>query len=162
MPVTRSSHIGYGTIKAILVQDILTTTFLGGFALILVAVIILFFAFSSMISYYFMGEINTRFLTKNKHALTVFRIMVVLLVLIAYLIFIDTVWDLGDLFMGITALFNLSALIFICKYAFEALKDYKKQRAAGVEEPVFDPSCLSNTTGITCWPDNDPEQKDEK
>ncbi|MDR0980604.1 MAG: alanine:cation symporter family protein [Methanocalculaceae archaeon] len=156
------SYMEYGTTKAVLVQDILATTFLGGIAPMLIAVIILFFAFSSMISYYFMGETNTRFLTKNKHALTVFRVLVVLLVLIACLISIDTVWDLGDLFMGIMALFNLSALIFICKYAFEALKDYKKQRAAGIEEPIFDPSILSNTTGITCWPDNEPEQKDEK
>lgn len=79
-----------------------------------------------------------------------------------WLISIDTVWDLGDLFMGIMALFsNLSALIFICKYAFEALRNYKKQRAAGIEEPVFDPSSLSNTTDITFWPDNDSERKDD-
>lgn len=152
------SYMDYGTTKAVLVQDVMSTTFLGGAAPILIAIFIFFFAFSSMISYYFMGEMNTRFLTRNKAAIPIFRILVVLVVLIACLISIDTVWDLGDLFMGIMCVLNISALVYICKYAFEALKDYKAQKAAGIEEPVFDPSCLSNQTGVTCWPDKDADE----
>lgn len=60
--------------------------------------------------------------------------------------------------MGIMCVLNISALVYICRYAFEALKDYKAQKAAGIEEPVFDPSCLSNQTGVTCWPDKDADE----
>jgi amino acid carrier protein len=154
------SYMDYGTTKATLVQNILGETFIGAWAPGIVAFFLFFFAFSSIIAYYFMGELNTKFLSKNPHAIIIFRILVVLVVLMACLISIDVVWDLGDLFMGIMAFFNLTALVYIGKFAFEALDDYKKQRAAGVVDPHFKVSSLSDQTGVTCWDDERPEEEE--
>ena len=57
--------------------------------------------------------------------------------------------------MAVMCLVHLGARIFIGKHAFEAMDDYKKQRAAGIDEPVFVPSILSSQKGISCWPDKD-------
>lgn len=139
-----------------LVQNMLMTeSFLGAAAPIIIAVFILFFAFSSMIGYYSMGEANTRFITQNKTVIWIFRIVVIAMIFVACISSFGLVWAMADIFMAIMCLVNLGALIFIGKHAFEALDDYKKQRASGIDEPVFDPSVLSSQKGITCWPDKD-------
>ena len=33
----------------------------------------------------------------------------------------------------------------------EAFRDYRRQKAEGVEEPVFHKSCLSDDSGVTEW-----------
>ncbi|MCZ9313621.1 MAG: alanine/glycine:cation symporter family protein [Methanocorpusculum sp.] len=139
-----------------LVQNMLTQdSILGAAAPYIIALFILVFAFSSMISYYSMGEANAKFITKSKKAVWAFRFIVIIMIFLACIAKFDLVWAMADIFMAIMCLVNLGVLIFIGKHAFEALVDYKKQRASGVKEPVFDPSVLSSQKGITCWPDKD-------
>ena len=105
---------------------------------IFVAVAIYLFAFSSIIGNYYYGEANIRFLTDKKWVLTVFRILsgggFVFLGAVASFKF---VWNLGDLFMALVTLCNLVALVFLCKYAFKLLNNYRDQRRRGIKDPVF-------------------------
>ena len=142
---------GVALVQNMLMQE----SILGSAAPIIIAVFILVFAFSSMIGYYSMGEANTRFITQNKTVIWVFRIVVIAMIFVACIANFALVWAMADVFMAVMCLVNLGALIFIGKHAFEALADYKKQRAAGIDEPVFDPSVLSSQKGISCWPDKD-------
>ena len=83
------------------------------------------------------------------------RIIVIAMIFVACISSFGLVWAMADIFMVIMCLVNLGTLIFIGKHAFEALDDYKKQRALSIDEPVFDTSVLSYQKGITYWPDKD-------
>lgn len=144
-----------------LVSEALKATFIGDFAPYILSVFLLVFAFSSLISYYSMSEANIKFITEKKSALVFVRLLVIGMVFVSSLISMGLAWDLADTFEAIMGILNMSVLIFLAKHAFEALKDYFDQRNKGIEEPVFNPSCLSNTKGITCWPDNDDSVKED-
>ena len=51
-------------------------------------------------------------------------------------------WGLGDIGVGVMAWLNIIgilALFFMARPALKALKDYERQRKAGVTEYTFDP-----------------------
>ncbi|MDO5844462.1 MAG: alanine/glycine:cation symporter family protein [Methanocorpusculum sp.] len=141
-----------------LVADALQTTFLGAAAPYVLSVFLLVFAFSSLISYYSMSETNVKFITQKKWAVLVLRLVIVVMVFVSSLMSMTLAWDLADTFQAFMGIFNMGVLFFLCKYAFQALKDYFDQKADGVAEPVFNPSCLSSQKGITCWPDTEDEE----
>lgn len=58
------------------------------------------------------------------------------------LVSMDIVWNLADVFMGFMAIINLIAIVLLSKIAFKALDDYKKQKRAGIKDPVFDASSI--------------------
>lgn len=144
---------------AALVQEAMSNTFLGAAGPYVIALFMLFFAFSSLISYYSMSETNAKFITQRKEAIVILRVAIVIMVFVASMMSMGVAWDLADTFQALMGIFNMGVLLFLAKYAFEALKDYFDQRADGVEEPVFNPSSISNAKGITCWPDNSEEDR---
>jgi len=159
---TNVAYPGYAGIPvsgAALVQEAMSSTFLGIAGPYIIAAFMLVFAFSSLISYYSMSETNTKFLTNKKGAVVVLRCAIVIMVFIASMMSMGLAWDLADTFQAFMGIFNMGVLLLLGKHAFEALKDYFDQKADGVEEPVFHASCLSNTKGVTCWSDNEEEKK---
>ena len=115
----------------------------GSWGKIFVAVAIFLFAFSSIIGNYYYGEANIHFLTKNKKVLTIFRLLSGgVFVFFGSVASFDFVWNLGDLFMALLTLCNLIALVFLCKYAFKLLDNYREQRRRGIKDPVFHRSDL--------------------
>ena len=102
-----------------------------------------------------MGEANVKFLSGKKSAMVVFRVLVIIMIFISCVMSLDLIWALNDIFLGIMAVTNIFALTFLGKHAVEALQDYRKQKKAGVENPVFTPSCLSNADGVSVWPEKD-------
>ena len=145
----------FGTTGVQLVQDILGAGFLGAAAPYLIAFFTLVFAFTCIISYYSMGEANVKFLSGKKSAMVIFRVLVIIMIFISCVMSLDLIWALNDIFLGIMAVTNIFALTFLGKHAVEALQDYRKQKKAGVEKPVFTPSCLSNADGVSVWPEKD-------
>lgn len=99
---------------------------LGSFGLPFVAVCMLFFAFSTIIGWYFFGEQNVRFLFGNK-GLTPYRIIVMLFVVLGSTLKLDLVWELADFFNGIMVFPNLLALIGLSKVVSEALNNFDDQ-----------------------------------
>ncbi len=134
-----------------LVQHTVSSQF-GSWMNLFISVVVLFFAFSSIIGNYFYGEMNMPFISKKPIALQIFRGCVIVMVFIGSVATLSLVWDLADLFMALMAIVNLVAITLLGKYAFIALKNYQAQKVAGVTEPVFDPSCLPDQVGVTCWP----------
>jgi AGCS family alanine or glycine:cation symporter/putative sodium/glutamine symporter len=39
----------------------------------------------------------------------------------------------------------------LSKYAIEAFNDYRRQKAEGIDDPVFHKSALSDPSGVTEW-----------
>ncbi len=127
------------------------TEHIGGWASTFLAVMIILFAFSSIVGNYYYGDINIPFINKNKTFLTAYRVGVVAMVMFGSVAEVPFVWSLADLFMALMAITNLIAITLLGKYAFAALADYKRQKAAGILEPEFDPSVMPDQKGIYCW-----------
>lgn len=125
---------------------------LGTWTNIFMSVIVLFFAFSSIIGNYFYGEMNMPFISKSRWALPLFRTGVVAMVFLGCIMSMSLVWDLADLFMALMAMVNLVAITILGRYAMAALKDYADQRKAGIQNPEFDPRVLPDLKGVQCWP----------
>ncbi|MGN1209478.1 MAG: alanine/glycine:cation symporter family protein [Duodenibacillus sp.] len=117
-----------------------------------ISIVVLFFAFSSIIGNYFYGEVNMPFVSRHPAALNVYRALVVLVTFSGAVLSLSTVWNLADLFMALMALVNLVAITLLGKYAFAALADYRRQQKAGTSDPEFDPSVLPDMRGVQAWP----------
>jgi AGCS family alanine or glycine:cation symporter/putative sodium/glutamine symporter len=137
------------------VQDSMSSAFGGDWILWILAIFMFVFAFSSLIAYYSMSEANLRFIKDDDRYVLALRILVVAIVFMACVVPVGLVWDLMDVFMAIMGVLNIIALFYLYKYAVSAFKDYKKQRAAGVEEPVFNVNNWDSEgldkSGITSW-----------
>lgn len=123
---------------------------------VFIAACILLFAFSSIIGNYYYGETNIEFMNTNKLILFVYRFSVVGMVIWGATSKIQIVWDLADLFMGSMALINLIVIAILSKFAFAALKDYQKQKKAGLD-PVFKASSIEGLKNTECWNDDSNE-----
>ena len=125
----------------------------GSWGTIFVAIAIILFAFSSIIGNYYYGEANIRFLTDKKWAVQVFRILSGgVFVFFGAVASFEFVWNLGDLFMALLTLCNLIALVFLCKYVFKLLDNYRDQKRRGIKNPVFHRSDLPEVADdLDCW-----------
>ncbi len=130
----------------------------GGWASSFVALIVLLFAFSSVVGNYYYGETNIEFIKSDKKWLTIYRLLVVGMVMFGSVAKISIVWDLADLFMALMALLNLFAIAVLGKVAFAALKDYTKQKKAG-KNPVFHASSIPGLPKVECWSEEASEKK---
>ncbi|MCR5446642.1 MAG: alanine:cation symporter family protein [Schwartzia sp.] len=124
----------------------------GGLAPGAVALMILLFAFSSVIGNYYYGEINIAFFeTKSKLPLTLYRVFVVIMAAFGCVAELPLVWNLADLFMGFLALTNLYAIARLAKFACAALDDYITKKKSGITEPDFSSDTLGDADGIHAW-----------
>ena len=82
----------------------------GPFGQVFIAICMLFFAFSTILGWYFFGEVNFKALF-GARALPVYSVIVVLFVLVGSSLKVDLVWALADFFNGLMAIPNLIALL---------------------------------------------------
>ncbi len=143
-----------------LVQMSLATVY-GTYAPHILAFIVFLFAFSSILGNTFYADINIAFFEGDesgflpsyiaRHAMNLFRLGVIAMVLFGSFAELGLIWDSADLAMGILCLTNLFAIARLCKYSFIALDDYVTQKKRGIEEPVFDPKIMPNLEGVHAW-----------
>ena len=125
----------------------------GSWGPIFIAVAIFLFAYSSIIGNYYYGESNVRFMTKNPHAVTVFRLLSGgVMVMFGALVSLDTVWSIIDLCMALLTACNLVAIILLGKYSFRLLDDYRSQKRKGIKSPTFHRCQLPELEqDLECW-----------
>ncbi|ULJ60690.1 alanine/glycine:cation symporter family protein [Wielerella bovis] len=98
----------------------------------LLAICLTFFAFTTIISWYYFGESNIRFLFKGKF-LKIYRGLVLLAIVLGTLGKVDLVWNLSDVFNGMMVLPNLIALFLLRKEIKAVYHDYLTQEKSGKE-----------------------------
>lgn len=110
-----------------------------------VAVALFFFAFTTVLAYYYIAETNVAYLRRY------FRVpgeMFILKIAMMAAVFYGAVrtaslaWGLGDIGVGLMAWLNIIAILilfFMGKPALLALTDYEAQLKAGVSKISFDP-----------------------
>ena len=115
---------GQPTLKGIsLVQSAFASSLLGSYGYTFIAICLLFFAFSTIIGWYYFAETNVRYLFGAK-LLRPFQLLVMVFIFIGSVLKIDLVWELADFFNGIMVLPNLIALLFLSKKVVKILDDY--------------------------------------
>ena len=82
----------------------------GSFGDIFVAICLLFFAFSTVLSWHFFGQINVQYLF-GKKAVKVYSIIVVAFIIVGSTLKVDLVWELADFFNGLMVIPNAMALL---------------------------------------------------
>ena len=121
---------------------------LGGFGKIFVAIALFFFAFTTLLAYYYIAETNVAYIRRTFRfpgELTILKIALMGAVFYGTVRSADLAWGLGDIGVGLMAWLNILAvliLFFMGSPAIKALKDYERQRKAGVTEYTFDPDSL--------------------
>lgn len=107
------------------------TNTLAGFGGPFIAVCLLFFAFSTIISWYYYGETNVRYLFHNRKAVTVYKVLVIGAVFVGSLFQSDLVWNLSDVFNGLMVIPNLAALVLLCPVVFAMSREDKSHPLRG-------------------------------
>lgn len=107
--------IDFGSINGIEIVMYAFNYHFGKFGRIILSIITILFAFSTIISGYFFGENNLRIFTNNKKIINVFKIIVILIIVISGYVSPNILWNLTDYFIAILAIINISSIIRISK-----------------------------------------------
>ena len=99
------------------------STLYGKFGEILIAICMLFFAFSTIIGWYFFGEANIRYLFGAK-AVKIYSIIVCICVALGSLQEVDLVWNMADCFNSMMVIPNAIALVALSGLVKKTHDDY--------------------------------------
>ena len=88
------------------------------------AVCLLFFAFSTIIGWYFFGETNIKYLF-GKKAVKFYTILVMGFIFLGSCLKVDLVWQLADLFNGLMVIPNLLGLLALSGIVVKTLREYE-------------------------------------
>ncbi|MCB1639640.1 MAG: alanine:cation symporter family protein, partial [Thiothrix sp.] len=130
-------------------QAALTSVF-GSSGEVFVGLAVFFFAFTTLLAYYYIAETNVAYLAEKIgfEAPALFVIKVVLMAAVAYGAINSSgyIWNIGDIGVGLMAWLNIVgiiALFFLMgKPTIKCLRDYEAQKKAGVKDFTFDPKAL--------------------
>lgn len=114
-----------------------------GFGNGFVAIALFFFAFTTIMAYFYYADTNIAYLIKNEKIRKIFGWIFKLIFLgsVYYgtIRTADTAWAIGDIGVGLMAWVNLIAILLMSKTAMKVWKDYKTKRKQGIEDPDFNP-----------------------
>ncbi|MCZ4295388.1 alanine/glycine:cation symporter family protein [Vibrio sinaloensis] len=123
-----------------------------------IAVALFFFAFTTILAYYYIAETNIAYIRRT---FKVNGLMFLLKVALIAVVFYGTVktanlaWAMGDVGVGLMAWLNIVGILiifFMSKPALKALNDYEEQQKQGVTEFTFNPVKLG-IKGADYWED---------
>jgi AGCS family alanine or glycine:cation symporter len=121
-----------------------------------IAMALFFFAFTTILAYYYIAETNVAYLRRTLKIPNFTFLLKIVLMLATFYGTIKTAnlaWGLGDVGVGLMAWLNIIGLLlifFMGKPAIKALKDYELQRKARKEVYTFDPIKLE-IKNATFW-----------
>ncbi|MBU2863257.1 alanine:cation symporter family protein [Reinekea forsetii] len=136
----------------------------GQFGQVFVGIALFFFAFTTILAYYYITETNVVYLNRllnNRLPSTVFKFLLMFMVAYGTVNSAGYIWNLGDVGVGLMAWVNIVGILVIFmmyKPTMRCLKDYEDQKKAG--GPItFDPVKLG-IKNATFW-ENRLKQKEK-
>ncbi|MCF6409535.1 alanine/glycine:cation symporter family protein [Pseudalkalibacillus salsuginis] len=135
-----------------------------GFGAPFVAIAILFFAFTSIITYSYKAETSLAYINRNRKVKLTWPLNLLKIGLLVFVFYSSTnsatiAWEMGDLGFGIMTWLNIAAILLLTKPALKVLKDYEMQKKEG-KDPVFNPTKLG-IKGADFWEKEYEESPDE-
>ena len=106
-----------------------------GFGSAFVSIALLFFAFTTVMAYYFYTESSIIYLFSGRNGsvktertlIWCYRFLLLAMVIFGSLREANVVWQLGDIGVGLTAWINVLSLLILCPHAIKALKEYESR-----------------------------------
>lgn len=134
------------------------TVFGKGLGAAFVSVALFFFAFTTLMAYYYIAETNLAYLVGRKKEAGLKPILTVAKVVFLGSTYYGAVktaelaWGLGDIGVGLMAWINVIAILILGNVGLKVLKDYEAQKAMGRDAStfVFDPDALG-IKGAEVW-----------
>lgn len=158
--VAASTEIG----SAAFTQMALFSVF-GNFGQLFVGLALFFFAFTTILAYYYITETNVAYLNRvfnNKLPSLVFKILLMFMVAYGTVNNAGYIWNIGDIGVGLMAWVNVLGILlifFMYKPTMRCLRDFEQQKKAG--GPItFDPVKLG-ITNATFWEKRLAKQKQQ-
>lgn len=160
-------------INAPIFTQMAVSSVFGGFGETFIAISTFFFAFTTLLAYYYIAEVNVVYLcrlTKRGRGVMIFGIKALNIIMIFYGAVHSSgyIWSMGEIGIGITAWLNIVGILFIFFFggrpALKALRDYERQQKAqkSVEHKdrnyTFDPRALG-IKNAAFWEDRFDEQQ---
>lgn len=121
--ILTTNSLNSGKVGIGLTQFAFSSSF-GSFGDIFIAVCLLFFAFSTILSWHFFGAINFQYLF-GKKSLKIYSFIVCFFIILGSCLKIELVWELSDLFNGFMVIPNILALLFLCNTVYKIYQDFK-------------------------------------
>lgn len=118
--------LGNGETGSVLAQSAFNAG-LGKVGPMFIAFCMLFFAFTTIVGWYYFGEVNVRALFGDK-AIKIYAVIVVLCVAVGATLKVDLVWNLSDMFNGLMVLPNLIALLPCVGIVKKLTKEYEAKK----------------------------------
>ena len=112
-----------------------------------VALALFFFAFTTIMAYYYMAETNLTYVAgvRKPHRLAILLLRLGIIGMVVFGAYHNAAmaWTLGDIGVGLMAWLNIVAILILQKPALLALRDYERQKKLGLD-PTFDPQALGS------------------
>lgn len=124
--IVSTGSLSTGLTGSELAQSAFSSGF-GSFGNIFIAICMLFFAFTTIVGWYYFGEVNVRSLLGDKFVKP-FAVLVLVCIVIGSTLKVDLVWNLSDVFNGLMVLPNLIALLACTGIVVKATRDYDSQK----------------------------------
>ena len=112
---------------------------LGWFGPAFITVAMVLFAFTTLLgNLYYVNQAFSHILghLPSKRFNYVYYVIAAALIFVGAGLSADLLWGLADVMMGLMAMINMPVILYLSRYAFRALRDYKKQKTSGAN-PVF-------------------------
>ncbi len=112
-------------------QSAVNTVF-AGFGSQFVSIAMIFFAFSTIMAYYFYAETGIIYLFRHKHpkweklAVRLFQALMLVAVIFGAVREADLIWQLGDIGVGMMAWVTVVSLLILCPKAIRSLKEFEQ------------------------------------
>lgn len=118
-------------------------TLISGFGPAFVAVALFFFAFTSMIAFYYIADTNLTFIRGRSGGVPQWLLKLGAMAITCFgcLISADAMWQIGDIGYGLLGWVNMLCILALWRIVSKVTRDYDNQRRAG-RDPVFDPVAL--------------------
>jgi AGCS family alanine or glycine:cation symporter len=138
----------------------------GDFGPAFVGIALFFFAFTTILAYYYIAETNVAYLNRYFHAripLVAVKLLIMFMVTYGMVNSAGFIWMIGDIGVGMMAWINIVgilAIFFVSKPAMLCLRDYEQQLKSG--KPIrFDPEALG-LDNATFWKDRLDKQREKE
>ena len=109
----------------------------GQWSVSFVAFAVLLFAMSTLLSNYYYGENNLRYLTKSRRVCYAYLLVATAMVMAGSLLSFGLIWSLADLVMALMTFMNLYALVRLTPRTLALLRHYQRQRQQNGDPHFF-------------------------
>lgn len=122
------------------------STLIPGFGPAFVAIALFFFAYTTMIAFYFIADTNLAYIRGKRGGAPEWVVKIGAMAITAFgsLISADAMWLIGDIGYALLGWANMLVILALSPLVYKVLRDYDRQRREGLD-PVFDPRPLGIT-----------------